>query len=229
MNQPVRTAAASRGRRAGWLAMTVLATTIALISSRYLTLDPETFLSQQKMVYLANLGPLVLHIGGGVLALALGPWQFVSRLRTRRPAVHRFIGRVYLVSVLAAGVGGLLLAPKALAGPIAPLGFGTLAVLLLLTSVAGYVTIRRRLVARHRAWMTRSYALIFAAVTFRLWIGGLSAAGLPFDLVYGSGAWTSWMINLLVAELLIVRARNRIAVSPPLAAPRPVPTSPHPR
>ena len=213
MSEPVRTAAASRGRRAGWLAMTVLATAIALISSRYFTLDPETFLSQQKMVYLANLGPLMLHIGGGVVALTLGPWQFVSRLRTRRPAVHRFIGRVYLISVLAAGIGGLLLAPKALAGPIGPLGFATLAVLLLLTSVVAYISIRRGLVTRHRAWMTRSYALIFTAVTFRLWIGALSAAGLPFNQVYGSGAWTSWMINLLVAELLIARTQNRIAAA----------------
>ena len=191
--------------------MTVLATVIALVSSRYLTLDPATFLPEQKLVYLANLGPLMLHVAGGVVALALGPWQFVTRLRTRRPAVHRFIGRVYLVSVLAAGVGGLLLAPKAMAGPVAPLGFGTLAVLLLVSSVIAYVSIRRRQVARHRAWMTRSYALIFAAVTFRLWVAGLPALGLPFEQVYGSGAWTSWMINLLVAELLIVRTRRRTA------------------
>jgi uncharacterized membrane protein len=217
MNEPVRGAAATRGRRAGWVAMTVLASTIALISSRYLTADPETFLPQQKLVYLANLGPLMLHIAGGVLALALGPWQFVSRLRTRRPAVHRFVGRVYLVSVLAAGVGGLLMAPKAMVGPIAPLGFGTLAVLLLVTSVAAYVTIRRRQVARHRAWVTRSYALIFAAVTLRLWIGLLPAVGVPFDQAYGSGAWTCWMINLLVAELLIVRSQTRVVAHPTTA------------
>ncbi|MBC3840822.1 DUF2306 domain-containing protein [Streptacidiphilus sp. 4-A2] len=92
--------------------MTVLATATALIASRYFTLDPATFLPQQRAVYLAHLAPLLLHISGGVLALSLGPWQFSNRLRTRYPVVHRAIGRVYLVGVLAAGTGGLLLAPK---------------------------------------------------------------------------------------------------------------------
>jgi uncharacterized membrane protein len=147
--------------------------------------------------------------------LLLGPWQFVSRLRRRRPGVHRFIGRIYLLSVLAAGAGGLLLAPKVWAGPVVSFGFGTLAVLLLGTTVAAYVTIRRRLVARHRAWMIRSYALIFSAFTFRLWLGALSAAGLSFDRAYQSGAWTSWMINLVVAQLLIARNQTGVAAAEP--------------
>jgi hypothetical protein len=84
-------------------------------------------------------------------------------------------------------------------------------VLLLTTSAMAYGSVRRRQVARHRAWMTRSYALIFTAVTFRLWISVLPALGpLCFTQAYASGAWTSWMINLVVAELLIARTRRRI-------------------
>lgn len=86
-----------------------------MVAARYFTLDPDTFLSQQRAVYLTELAPLLLHVGGGVLALALGPWQFRPRLRTRYPAAHRLIGRVYLLSALAAGLGGLALAPKGLA------------------------------------------------------------------------------------------------------------------
>jgi len=77
--------------------------------------------------------------------------------------------------VLAAGVGGLLLAPPSQGGPLAHLGFAALAVALLLTSTMGYVAIRQQRVAAHRAWMTRSYALIFTAVTFRAWLGILAA------------------------------------------------------
>jgi uncharacterized membrane protein len=196
----------STARRAGWAAMTVLAVLIALLASPYLTLDPDVFLEPQKAVYLANQGSLLLHVAGGVLALALGPVQFVSRLRRRFPKVHRLTGRVYLVGAVAAGTGGLLLAPASYAGAVAALGFVALAVLMLATAVAAFVTIRRRRVERHRAWITRSYALIFAAVTFRLWLMLLSAAGVSFEVAYMSGAWLSWMINLLVAELVI---RNR--------------------
>jgi uncharacterized membrane protein len=205
MNDTVGAALPSRGRRAGWVVMTVLAVLIAAVSAPYLTLDPDAFLEQQRLVYLANQSPLLLHVGGGIVALVLGPWQFLAGLRARRPAVHRLIGRVYLLAVVAAGVGGLLLAPTALAGPAASYGFAALAVLLLVTSTAAFVTIRSRRVARHRVWVTRSYALIFAAVSFRLWLTVGTAVGMPFEQAYATGAWASWLINLLVAELLLAR------------------------
>ncbi|MCX5215100.1 DUF2306 domain-containing protein [Kitasatospora sp. NBC_00240] len=195
-------------RRAGWIAITASATAIGLLSARYFTLDPDSFLPEQRVTYLADLAPLMLHVGGGVVALVLGPWQFPQRLRTRRPVVHRLIGRVYLVSALATAAGGLLLVPKGLFGPIAPLGFAALAVLLLVATVAAFVSIRRGAVARHQIWMIRSYALIFTGVTFRLWISGFAAAGVPFGQAYGSGAWASWLLNLLVAEHVVARLRT---------------------
>ncbi|WP_199881272.1 DUF2306 domain-containing protein [Streptomyces sp. CB03911] len=195
-------------RRAGWIAITASATAIALLSARYFTLDPDSFLPEQRVTYLANLAPLMLHVGGGVVALVLGPWQFPPRLRARRPALHRLVGRVYLAAALATAVGGLLLVPKGLFGPIAPLGFAALAVLLLVATVAAFVSIRRGAVERHRIWMVRSYALIFTGVTFRLWISGFSAAGVPFGQAYGSGAWAAWLLNLLVAEHVVARIRT---------------------
>lgn len=192
----------SRLRRAGWIAMTVSATGLALFSARYFTLDRAVFLARQASVYAAHLGPVLLHVGGGVTALAVGPWQFVSRLRSRHPRVHRAMGRVYVVAVLAAAAGGLLLAPLSMGGPLAHIGFSVLAVVLLLTTGAAFVSILRRRIDDHRAWMVRSYALVFAAVTFRSWLG-LAATGLPFDQVYAVGSWTSWLIDLVAAELLL--------------------------
>lgn len=200
-----------RLRRAGWAVTTALAAATALLGARYFTLDPDTFLPEQRAVYLAHLTPLLFHVGGGVLALLLGPWQFLPGLRTRRPAVHRFVGRAYLVSALAAGIGGLLLAPRALVAPIAPIGFALLAVLLLATSTAAYATARRREFARHRIWTTRSYALILAAVTLRLWLVAFGALGVSFEQAYASAAWTSWLINLLVAELVVAGAGVTVA------------------
>ena len=198
----------ARLRRAGWLTMTVSATGLALFSARYFSLDPAVFLPSQAAVYMAHLAPLLLHVGGGVTALAVGPWQFWSALRTRRPAVHRAMGRVYLVAAAAAAAGGLLLAPHSLGGPLAHLGFSVLAVLLLLTSCAALVSILRRRIEAHRAWMFRSYALVFAAVTFRAWLG-LAATGLPFDQVYAVGAWTSWLIDLVAAQALLTAVAAR--------------------
>lgn len=208
-----------RRGRTGWICMTVLATITAAISARYFTLDSDLFLSRQRAVYVANLAPLLFHVGGGVLALALGPWQFVPRLRARHRTAHRVIGRIYLLSVLVAGIGGLLLAPRGLYPPVAPLGFVGLAIALLFTSGMAFVTIRRREIIEHQVWMIRSYSLIFAAVTFRLWMAIITDTVLPYDQAYMSGAWLSWPINLLIAQRLIVRIRSR------RRAHRPVPGS----
>jgi uncharacterized membrane protein len=202
-------------RRAGWVAMTVLAAALALYSARYFSLNPAVFIPPQVPVYLAHLGPLLLHVAGGTVALAVGPWQFLGRLRARRPRAHRLLGRVYLAAVLSAGVGGLLLAPLSLGGPMAHVGFATLAVVLLGVSAMALVRIRQGRVAEHRAWMTRSYALIFAAVTLRVWLLVFGVAGVPFDQMYVAAAWSSWLINLVGAELVLGRqARSRRAAAP---------------
>ncbi|QMU69843.1 DUF2306 domain-containing protein [Streptacidiphilus sp. P02-A3a] len=199
----------TRRRRAGWLTMTVLATLTAAFAARYFADDPALFLAQQRAVYVANLAPLLFHISGGVLALTLGPWQFLPGLRRRHPALHRTIGRVYLVGAVAAGTGGLLMVPKALFWPVAPLGFAALAVALLGASTMAFAAIRRGAVTEHRVWMIRSYALIFGAVSFRLWLVLLPGLGLPFDQAYRTGAWLSWLVDLLVAQRLVSRIRNR--------------------
>jgi uncharacterized membrane protein len=196
----------ARVRRAGWVVMTTLGTGVALYSARYFSLNPATFIPPQIATYLAHLGPLLLHVGGGVLALSLGPWQFWGGLRARRPVLHRLIGRVYVAAVLAVGTGGLLLAPLSLGGPMAHLGFGAMAVALLFTTGMAFTSILRRRIPSHRAWMMRSYAVIFSAVTFRVWLGMLAAAHLPvLGEGYAVGSWTSWLIDLLVAEMLIRR------------------------
>lgn len=184
--------------------MTLLAVLTALLASRYFGLGPDAYFPQQRAVYLAHQAPLLLHVAGGTLAIALGPWQFVGRIRTRFPRAHRTMGLAYVVSVLAAGVGGLLLAPRTFTGPVAGLGFTVMAVVLLTFTVIGFVAIRRRQIERHRAFVTRSYAIIFGAATFRLWITGLPALGvLSFEHAYASGAWASWLLNLAVAEMIL--------------------------
>src|SRR5690349_19363520 len=48
-----------------------------------------------------------VHFAAGGIILALGCVQFLASIRSRYPAVHRWIGRVYVTSALLAGIGGL--------------------------------------------------------------------------------------------------------------------------
>lgn len=189
--------------------MTATAILVSIGSLRYFSLNPVVFIPGQQAAYLANAVPLLLHIAGGTVALAVGPFQFLSKLRSRRPALHRALGRVYLAAVLLTAAGGLGLARIAEGGPLARLGFAALAVVLLATTAMALAAVLGHRFPAHRAWMTRSYAVIFTAVTFRLWLGAFALLGLPLDQAYAVGAWTAWMINLLVAEALLQHSRNR--------------------
>jgi hypothetical protein len=58
----------------------------------------------------------------------------------------------------------------------------------------------RRDIPTHRAWMVRSYALIYAAVTLRIALPLLVIAFGDFLPAYRAVAWLSWVPNLLWAE-----------------------------
>jgi Predicted membrane protein (DUF2306) len=152
------------------------------------------------------------HIVGGVVALALGPLQFSTRLRSRRVAVHRWIGRTYLLAVAFGGCGGLYMAFFAYGGSAARFGFGALALVWLFTGTRAYVAIRRRAIDSHRAWMVRNFALTFAAVTLRIYLPLSSVVGIEFDTAYPIIAWLAWVPNLLIAEWLFNGHAKRVAV-----------------
>ena len=186
----------------GWGTMTFLALGIVLIASRYFTLNPDVFFPQQRNVYLAHQTGLLTHIAGGVLALTLGPFQFLPRLRARRPQIHRWLGRFYLLGILLGGVAGLYMATFAYAGLITRLGFTALAVLWLVTGFMAYRNIRAGKVADHRRWMIRNFALTFAAVTLRLDMP-LLMMFFGEETGYQIVAWLCWIPNWLVAEGVI--------------------------
>jgi uncharacterized membrane protein len=140
------------------------------------------------------------HTMGGAVAALIGPFQFLSRLRTAMPRVHVWMGRTYLIAVLCGALGGLYFAPTSPAGLTATLGFSILAVWWLYTGARAYQSIRRREFAVHRQWMIRNYSLTFAAATLRMQLPLLVMAGVHFPLVLGVVAWTSWVPNALLAE-----------------------------
>lgn len=161
---------------------------------------------EMSVVFRANMPGIYAHVFGAAVALALGPFQFSARLRTKRPALHRWLGRVYLgVGILVGGVSGLYLAFYSYGGAIAHGGFALLALLWLYSGLRAYLSIRARDVAAHRRWMVRNFALSFAAVTLRIYLPSAMAAGIAFEFAYPIISWLCWVPNLIAAELLVNR------------------------
>lgn len=162
--------------------------------------------------------PLVAHVVASVAYAVLGAFQFSTRLRRRHPGWHRRAGRV-LVAL------GLVVAFSGLWATLAyPQKEGTGALLwgtrLLVGSamggcvVLGLVAIRHRDIDRHRAWMTRAYALALGAGTQAFTVGFgealLGAGVVRTDLMMA----VAWAVNLAIAEAIIRRPAHRRAERP---------------
>ena len=120
---------------------------------------------------------------------------------------------MYLVAAAGTGLSGLYMAVYAYGGIATNLGFAGMALAILVTTLIAYRNIRLRQIRKHRAWMLRSYAVMFSAVTFRLWLGILSAAtGGNFTVAYLMASWLSWVLNLLWAEIYLRQSLRRPSI-----------------
>jgi uncharacterized membrane protein len=186
----------------------VLSLPLLLHAGQYLTLDPDSYFVQQQTVYLAHTTGITLHIAAAMVATAIGPFQFLPRITTKRYVnLHRWLGRTYLLGILLGGLSGLYMAFLAYGGFPARLGFGMLAVAWLSSGAMAYRHIRRKEIQSHRQWMIRNYALTFAAVTLRFWLLTFQATGVELSEAYITVAWLCWVPNLMVAELIVGRIR----------------------
>jgi hypothetical protein len=198
--------------RTGWAVLTLLCFATAALVSPYLSFNPAVYFDEQRAVYLQREVTLGLHISGAMLALLVGPFQFLPRLRRGHARVHRTLGVIYLCAATVGGLGGLGMAPTAYTGAVASAGFAAMGVCWLACTWIGFGMIMRGRVADHRRWMIRSFAVVLGGVTLRLVLGTYSAvegsvgSWLPFETVYVVTSWLCWVPNLLIA-LWITRSR----------------------
>lgn len=196
-------------KRFAWCGMTLLACVVAAYALAILAL-PTLRPGIVRGLLAGHPVAAAAHFAGGALALVAGALQWHSGLRIRHRAIHRWIGRAYLLAILAAGTAGLRLALDAFGGPMARAGFAVLAMAWLVSTLLGWRRARQRQYAAHRRWMARSYALTLAAVTLRLYLPASQMAGIDFQLAYPAIAWLCWVPNLMVAEWWLRRDRTPV-------------------
>jgi hypothetical protein len=205
--------------RLGFIIMALLAAMVALYSFRFfgvldgvwVGIDPGI-----RDVIVADPVGALSHMLVAPVALLLGPFQFIPRLRENFRAIHRWTGRVYVIACVIAGVAGLVTAFHASGGPIAGWGFGILAVLWIGTTVSGWWAATQRRFVLHRLLMRFSYAMTFGAVTLRLQIPvGFILGYHSYSAMSVWLAYTAWIPNvLLVALYTLWEGRNLTSASP---------------
>ncbi|TNE51645.1 MAG: DUF2306 domain-containing protein [Bacteroidetes bacterium] len=169
-------------------------------------LDIDFLLTKQHIIHLLHYRiAFYLHIFPALLVLLAGLTQFSGTLLRNTPAIHRWIGRVYVFSILlVCGPAGMWMAWYANGGTFARLSFLVLSGLWWWTTWISYRAIRTGDIRKHGAWMIRSYALTLSAVTLRLMQFGLAMySDIDPETAYRLVAWPSWVLNLAVAELIL--------------------------
>ena len=203
--------------RIGWGLLLLGAVLMALTASRYFMFDSSAYFDRQRQVFEDHTFWLMLHITGMFFAILVGPFQFWRRLRERHFRIHRTLGKIYIAAAIVGAIGGLYMSQWSASGTPSDLGFAALAIGVLFTTTTAFMRILRGNVQSHREWMTRSYALIFAAVTLRIYLPGLEAA-FGRHTGYAIVAWACWLPNLAFAEWFI-RAKLRVKPEEPRVAP----------
>jgi uncharacterized membrane protein len=157
---------------------------------------------------------VALHVVLGGVYLALAPFQFVERIRSRHPGYHRWVGRLLVAVGLVAGVTALFM------GLVIPFSgwkerviIGLFGGLFIFALVKGFLHVRGGRVALHREWMIRAFALGLSIATMRLiFVPTLLMVADPthgqIALLSVSSFAAAFVLNTTVAELWI-RATRR--------------------
>lgn len=155
--------------------------------------------------------PVVIHVVAATVYALLGAFQFSTGIRLRWRAWHRRAGVLLLGCALLTGTTGIYMTvayaiPANLQGSLLYGVRLVVGVAMLTAIVKGWVSIVRRDLAQHEAWMIRAYALAQGA-------GTQAVIFLPSTLIWGPILGPArdvllslaWLANVIVAELLIRR------------------------
>lgn len=175
---------------------------------------------------LATIG-IGAHFATGTVLLLLGPIQLISAVRESVPRLHRWLGRLYVLTALITGLGGLaFIALKGtIGGTPMNMGFSLYGALTVLAAVETIRHARARRFAQHRAWAIRLFALAIGSWLYRMDYGiwKMAANGTghtrafdgPFDVVM---AFFFYVPNLIVAEAFIRNRQLRTRLTAKLGA-----------
>ena len=156
----------------------------------------------------------LLHVIPGMLFMVLGPLQFVRRLRIKRPAFHRWSGRIFLAASATVGLTGIAMALLGTIGgwdeKSAILLFGTF--LLIALGRALWHVVHHEF-AKHREWMIRGFAVGLAVATIRPIIGGFFALAVMQghtpepSKFFGPAFWIGFTAQTVAAEIGVRHTR----------------------
>ena len=179
-----------------------------LITLQYIPIDFDAAflaLKQEEIQWSYYQFAFFTHVYVSIFTLLLGFFQFPNAIRNNYPRIHRNVGKLYIGSIiLLAGPSGLVMGFHANGGILSQISFCILAILWIYYTSMAYVYAKANQLLLHKNFIYRSYALTLSAISLRLfkWII-VGIFELPPMDTYQIVAWLGWVVNLVIAELII--------------------------
>ena len=181
--------------------------------------DIDFLSTKQSVIGLSHwIFSFYIHITSSLIVIFCGITQFSKYLITHKPQLHRSIGKLYVFLILfLAAPSGLIMGLYGNGGIYAQIGFVFQALFW------GYFTYQALIKAidkdyfEHGKFIFRSYAMTLSAISLRLGSYIVNDIKSFFEIscyiqpdhllcypnYYIFLAWFSWIINLLIAEIII--------------------------
>jgi uncharacterized membrane protein len=160
-----------------------------------------------------------IHISSAVVVLAAGLTQFSKTFLSKYPLLHRKIGKIYVFLVLCVACpSGFVMAFYGNGGWAARYAFILQASGWWFLTFMAYYSVKNKNLKEHSKYMIRSYAMTLSAISLRaatyiasVWKmnNGINCPDPEYFLIcypdfYILIAWLSWIVNLIIAEFLII-------------------------
>ena len=152
------------------------------------------------------------HVACAITMIFTGPFQFWMGFRMRYLTLHRWLGRIFLVSgtFVASSAIYLALHPRT-GGIVMGIGLSLNGLFWLAAAAMAYYAIRLRNIPQHKEWMIRTYVLACNGI-----VGDRILANIPIlvrrigiDAVNDLSGWLLWAAPLMIAEIVIQMNRLR--------------------
>ena len=152
-----------------------------------------------------------VHILPGALFLGLATVQFAHSFRQKHFGLHRWLGRMLVITGLIVGTSALVMSFRMnIGGPNETAATTLFAIVFLICLIRAYLFIRRKEVAPHREWMIRAYGVGLGVATTRPVVGMFFALGrLTPREFFGIAFWLGFTTTFLAAEAWIDYTRHR--------------------
>lgn len=171
-------------------------------------LTHEAYVLRPGDPLLAHLAPmtpwLIPHILGGMIAFLVAPLQFSTTIRRRNPALHRWLGRLYMAACIVSSILSVWIVLR-FEHRANWAVMGTMGGLWLLTTVFAWLAIRNRDIRQHQLWIGRSFGLTFTFVLTRI-IPDFVLPGMDYAGV--TALYWAFIVTALILPDLILNGRS---------------------